>query len=76
MTTSPQFLRKYPPPSVAEIRALRESAGLSVAAMANLCSIAPSSWRKFEDGAIMPAPIWKLARMVVEQMKHAEKKPP
>jgi len=76
LTTSPQFPRKYPPPSVAEIRALRESAGLSVAAMANLCSVAASSWRKWEDGAIMPAPIWKLARMIVEQMKQAEKKPP
>jgi len=73
---SPQFPRKYPPPSADEICALRRSVDLSVAAMATICCVSTSSWRKWENGAIMPAPIWKLAQIMVEQVKEAHKKYP
>lgn len=69
MKTRPQFPRKHTPPDPGAIRALREGAGLSVAAMADLCSVSRKSWLAWENGTIMPAPVWKLANMIVEQMK-------
>jgi len=74
MTNRPQFPRKHTPPTPEAIRALREGAGLSVAAMADLCSVSRKSWLAFESGTIMPAPVWKLANMIIEQM--GKVKPP
>ena len=74
MTKSPQFPRRHTPPAPEAIRALRESVRLSIPAMANMCSVSPKSWAAWENGTIMPAPVWKLANMIVEQIR--DKKPP
>jgi len=72
MTKSPQFPRRHTPPTPDAIRALRESVGVSVPMMANHCNVSRKSWEAWENGTIMPAPVWKLAQMIVEQMKQAK----
>ena len=63
---------KQGPPSAAEIRELRERAGLTKAEAATMVHAIERSWRHWESGAHrMPAGLWELFRIKVDQLLEA-----
>lgn len=61
----PQFKPKHPRAEPDEIRTRRLAASLSMAQAATLCQVSAGSWEDWEYGRHpMPAPVWKLFRLL------------